>query len=44
MFFLILFVNNFIHVHVKCNIPKKLSFWGLKFGIGKFLQSINYKL
>ena len=44
MFFLILFVKNFIHVHVKCNITKKLSFLGLKFGTGKSLQSINYKL
>ena len=34
-FFLILFVENFIHVHVKYNITKKLSFLGLKFGIGK---------
>ena len=31
-------------VHVKCNITKKLSFLGLKFGIVKPLQSINYKL
>ena len=38
----ILFIKNFIHV--KCNITKKLSFLGLKFGIVKPLQSINYKL
>ena len=44
MLFLILFVKNFIHVHVKCNITKKMSFLGLKFGIVKPLQSINYKL
>ena len=44
LLFWILFVRNFIHVHVKCNITKKLSFFGLKFGIGKPLQSINYKL
>ena len=41
---LILLAKNFIHVLVKCNITKKLSFMGLKFGIGKPLQSINYKL
>ena len=44
MFSWILFVKTFIHVHVKCNITKKLSFLGLKFGIVKPLQSINYKL
>ena len=37
-------VKNFIHVHVKCNIKKKFSFLGLKFGIVKPLKSINYKL
>ena len=31
-------------VHVKCNITKKLSFLGLKFGKVKPLQSINNKL
>ena len=45
MFFWILFVKNFIHVHVKCNITKKLSFLGLKFGIVKpKALIINYKL
>ena len=39
-----LVVKNFIHVHVKCNITKKLSFLGLNFGIVRSLQSINYKL
>ena len=42
--FLNTFCKEFIHVHVKCNITKKLSFLGLKFGIVKSLQSINYKL
>ena len=38
------FCKEFYTCHVKCNIAKKLSFLGLKFGIGKPLQSINYKL
>ena len=40
----ILFIKNFVHVHVKCKLTKKLSFLGLKFGMVKPLQSINHKL
>ena len=42
--FLNTFCKEFYTCTLKCNITKKLSFLGLKFGKGKPLQNIDYKL